>query len=212
MTQTILRKEYSRGRLDHKDLAKDALVQFSKWFRQAAARKLPMPNAMTLATATRKGKPLARVVLLKGLDSRGLVFYTNYRSPKARELRENPQACAVFYWAELERQVCISGRVRKISRRESERYFHSRPRNSQIAAWASNPQSGKIASRGALEKKFEFFRKKFENRPVPLPPYWGGYRVRPGRFEFWQGRGSRLNDRFLYEKQKGKWKITRLLP
>jgi pyridoxamine 5'-phosphate oxidase len=168
-------------------------------------------NAATLATADKNGIPSARIVLLKGMDECGFIFFTNYGSRKGRELSENPNASLVFYWQQLERQVCIAGPVEKVSREESESYFKSRPRGSQLAAWASN-QSDVAIDRAALETKWNEMERKFPNE-VPLPPNWGGYALKPERIEFWQGRASRLHDRFCYTRRKNNsWKLERLAP
>jgi pyridoxamine 5'-phosphate oxidase len=209
-----IRREYSLAGLRRTDLAANPIAQFQKWFEQATkafAQKEIDVNAATLATADRNGKPSARVILLKGLDERGFIFFTNYGSRKGRELSENPSAALTFYWAELERQICIAGVVEKISREESENYFKSRPRGSCLAALASN-QSDVVADRAALEKKWSELAEKFPG-DVPLPPNWGGFVLRPERIEFWQGRPSRLHDRFCYSRQADdSWKIERLAP
>jgi pyridoxamine 5'-phosphate oxidase len=202
------------GGLRRTDLDANPIVQFQKWFTQAetapAKNQLDV-NAATLATADKNGIPSARVILLRGLDEHGFVFFTNYGSRKGRELAENPNAALVFYWQELERQVCIAGPVGKISRAESENYFKSRPRGSQLAAWASN-QSEIIPGRAALEIKWRELEKKFPNEVAP-PPNWGGFVLKPERIEFWQGRPSRLHDRFSYARQPdNSWKLERLAP
>ncbi|MDB6065959.1 MAG: pyridoxamine 5-phosphate oxidase [Pedosphaera sp.] len=190
----------------------DPFAQFAKWFQQAVDSKLPEPNAMTLATATKRGQPSARIVLLKGFDDRGFTFFTNYESRKGRELSENPNASAVLFWPELERQVCITGTVSKTSREESEKYFNSRPKGSRLAAWVSS-QSETIPSRSLLEKKLADVTSRYPGEEVALPPYWGGYRLAPVRLEFWQGRPDRLHDRFEYLKQMdNRWLIERLSP
>jgi pyridoxamine 5'-phosphate oxidase len=214
MSLADLRREYNSGGLRRAELEANPIAQFQKWFAQAeialAKNELDV-NAATLATADKKGIPSARVVLLKGLDERGFVFYTNYDSRKGRELAENPNAALTFFWAELERQVSVAGPVEKISRRESEDYFKSRPRGSQLAAWASN-QSEILPDRAALEGKWRELEKKFPGE-VSLPPNWGGLVLRPERIEFWQGRPSRLHDRFCYTRQPGNfWKLERLAP
>jgi pyridoxamine 5'-phosphate oxidase len=214
MSLADIRREYTGGGLRRADLDTNPIAQFQKWFAQAetalAKNQLDV-NAATLATADKNGIPSARVVLLKGLDERGFTFFTNYDSRKGRELAENPNAALVFYWQELERQVCIAGSVGKISRAESEKYFKSRPRGSQLAAWASN-QSEIIPDRAALEVKWHELEKKFPNE-IPLPPNWGGFILQPERIEFWQGRPSRLHDRFCYSRQADdSWKLERLAP
>jgi pyridoxamine 5'-phosphate oxidase len=168
-------------------------------------------NAMTLATASRDGVPAARIVLLKGFDEAGFVFFTNYESAKARDLDDNPRACLLMFWAVLERQVRITGRVSKTAAEESEKYFHSRPFESQIGAWAS-AQSQKVDERAVLESRYAELAAKYAGMPVPLPPFWGGYRVAPESIEFWQGRKSRLHDRLLYVRRDGRWERSRLSP
>lgn len=207
-----MRREYRKGELHPEDLHPDPVEQFNRWFEEARAAGVAEPNAMTLATADRGGAPSARVLLVKEFDARGFVFYTNYTSRKARELAENPRAAMVFWWPPLERQVRISGEIEKVTRAESEAYFHSRPISSQIGAWASH-QSRPIASRDALEQREAELRKKFAGRPVPMPDFWGGYRLIPSTFELWQGRPSRLHDRLVYQRQPdGSWTIARLEP
>ena len=207
-----LRKEYSLAGLKEKDLAKDPFSQFDKWFQEAEAAKISEPNAMTLATATRDGRPSARTVLLKGVDGRGFVFYTNYESRKGREIDGNPRAALVFPWVSLERQVMVNGTVIKVSREEAEAYFHSRPLASQLGAWAS-AQSSIIAGRSGLEENMKAVEKKYAGQIVPLPPFWGGFRVVPETVEFWQGRRSRLHDRLRYRRETdGSWIIERLSP
>jgi pyridoxamine 5'-phosphate oxidase len=194
------------------DLHPDPVRQFARWFEKVHELNLPEPNAMTLATATKDGVPSARVVLLKGFDERGFVFYTNYESRKGLELAENPQAALVFFWAPLQRQVRVAGPVSKVSQEESEAYFHTRPVGSQIGAWASQ-QTGTLPSREALEEQVWQFASKFADEPIPLPPFWGGYCVRPNTVEFWQARPDRLHDRFLYTRVGADaWKIERLYP
>jgi pyridoxamine 5'-phosphate oxidase len=209
-----IRREYTLAGLRRADLDANPIAQFQKWFEQAEkvlAQKEMDVNAATLATADKSGKPSARIILLKGVDERGFIFFTNYDSRKGRELAKNPNAELTFYWQQLERQVCIAGVVEKISRAESEKYFKSRPRGSQLAAWASN-QSDVVADRAALEAKWNEMEKKFPNE-VPLPPNWGGYILKPERIEFWQGRPSRLHDRFQYTRQPdNSWKLERLAP
>ncbi len=227
-----IRREYSTGELRRTDLDANPMAQFNSWFAQASAggrwRKIGIAlfklwhailghspedlNAMVLATVDKAGKPSARNVLLKGVDGRGFVFFTNYDSRKGLELAENPNAALTFYWPELERQICVAGRIEKISREESEAYFKTRPKGSRLAAWVSR-QSEIVSNREVLEKKFSQLATQYANGQVPLPPYWGGYVLSPTRFEFWQGRPSRLHDRFLYTKQSdGRWLIERLAP
>jgi pyridoxamine 5'-phosphate oxidase len=205
-----IRQEYMRTGLAEKDAAADPFKQFDRWFHDALQAELPLPNAMTLATATAAGRPAARAVLLKGVDAGGFVFYTNYASRKARELAANPHAALVFVWTELERQVRIEGAIEKVSAEESDAYFASRPLGSRLGAWAS-PQSMVLPSRLALATKVAAIVLRYGKHP-PRPPHWGGYRVLPEAIEFWQGRRSRLHDRLLYTKQAGGWKIERLAP
>lgn len=212
MSLAELRKDYSLAGLKEKDLAKDPFRQFDKWFQEAQAAKIPEPNAMTLATATRDGRPSARTVLLKGVDGRGFVFYTNYESRKGRELEANPRAALVFPWVAIERQVIIEGPLTKVTREESEAYFHSRPHASQLGAWVSQ-QSSIVSGRAALEDGLKAVEKKHAGQVVPLPPHWGGYRLNPETVEFWQGRRSRLHDRLRYRREAdGSWTVERLAP
>ncbi len=207
-----LRRDYSTHGLRRADLKEDAVEQFRLWFDQAVAADLLEPNAMTLATADASGRVAARTVLLKAFDERGFVFFTNYTSAKARQIAENPQAALLFSWLPLERQVSISGPVTKISAAESLAYFASRPFGSRLGAWVSM-QSSIIPSRRVLEMKFEEMKRKFASGEVPLPDFWGGYRVEPHTIEFWQGGKDRLHDRFLYTKgDGGGWGIGRLSP
>jgi pyridoxamine 5'-phosphate oxidase len=214
MSLADTRRDYTIGGLRRADLDANPVAQFQKWFAQAEAvlskNQLDV-NAGTLATADKNGIPSARIVLLKGLDERGFTFFTNYDSRKGRELAENPNAALVFYWQELERQVCIAGSVEKTSREESENYFKSRPLGSQLAALASN-QSETVSDRAALETKWRDLEKKFAT-DIPLPPNWGGFILKPERIEFWQGRPSRLHDRFSYTRRPDdSWKLDRLAP
>ena len=212
MSLADLRKDYSMSGLQEKDLARDPFRQFEQWFQEAEAAKVIEPNAMTLATATRDGRPSARTVLLKGLDGRGFVFYTNYESRKGRELAENPRATLLFPWLALERQVIIEGSLVKISPEESAAYFHSRPRASQLGAWVSQ-QSAIIPGRATLEEALKSLEKTHAGAEVPLPPAWGGYRLNPDSLEFWQGRRSRLHDRLRYRRAAGgEWIVERLAP
>ncbi len=214
MSLADIRREYTSGGLRRADLDTNPIAQFQKWFAQAEAalaRHQLDVNAATLATADKNGVPSARTVLLKGLDERGFIFFTNYDSRKGRELAQNPHAALVFYWQELERQVCIAGSVNKTSREESENYFKSRPHGSRLAAWASN-QSEMVSDRAVLEARWQELEKKFAT-DIPRPPNWGGFILKPERIEFWQGRPSRLHDRFSYTRQPDdSWKIERLAP
>lgn len=208
-----LREDYSKDSIDISTVAKNPYDQFDEWLREALKADVPEPNAMTLATVTPDGRPSARVVLLKGIDREGLVFYTNYESRKGQELAVNPYATLVFLWLPLQRQVRIDGTVEKVTAAESMEYFQSRPWGSQIGAWAS-PQSREIENREVLEKKVEELRETYKDvNKLPRPEHWGGYRVKPDRIEFWQGRSSRLHDRIEYTRQPdGSWKIVRLAP
>lgn len=211
MSLAELRKEYSLAGLAEKDLARDPFRQFEKWFQEAEAAKIAEPNAMTLCTATREGRPSARTVLLKGLDGRGFVFFSNYESRKGRELHENPHATLVFPWVALERQVIVEGKVTKVPREESEAYFHSRPRASQLGAWVSQ-QSSIISGRSVLEQSLKALEQKYAGAEVPLPPHWGGWRLAPETVEFWQGRRRRLHDRLRFRRDKDGWSVERLAP
>ncbi|MHB8646055.1 MAG: pyridoxamine 5'-phosphate oxidase [Thermomicrobiales bacterium] len=207
-----LRSEYAGMSLDEGDVDADPVTQFTRWFEQALVAHVPEPNAMTVATATRAGVPAARIVLLKGFDARGFVFYTNYESRKGSELAENPIAALVFHWVELHRQVRITGAVEKVTHEESDAYFQSRPRGSRLGAWASE-QSGVLTGRAPLEARLAELTAAFGEGDIPLPPFWGGYRVIPQAVEFWQGRSSRLHDRLRYAHQPDDtWRIERLSP
>jgi pyridoxamine 5'-phosphate oxidase len=207
-----LRQNYTRAGLLEKDAADNPFDQFHTWFEQALRAELLEPNAMTLATATPEGKPSARIVLLKEYNQEGFVFYTNYTSQKGRELTANPWTSLVFWWGELERQVRIGGRAEKVSDAESDQYFHSRPLDSQLGAWASH-QSQMVESREVLENRFRQLQTEYEEQGVPRPPHWGGFRVVPTEIEFWQGRPSRLHDRLRYRlDQQGNWVRERLSP
>ena len=231
MALADLRREYVQGELRRADLDANPVTQFDQWLAQASAgsrwRKIGIAfyklwhailghtpadvNAMVLATVDRAGQPSTRTVLLKGVDERGFVFYTNYDSRKGLELAENPNAALTFYWADLERQICVAGMVTKLPQAESEAYFKSRPRGSRLATWASN-QCDVVADRAVLDAKWNEMAKRFPN-DVPLPPNWGGYVLKPERIEFWQGRPSRLHDRFCYTREPdNSWKLERLAP
>jgi pyridoxamine 5'-phosphate oxidase len=231
MALADIRREYEQGGLDRADLGANPLAQFNQWFAQASAgsrwRKIGIAlfklwhamlghvpidvNTMVLATVDKAGRPSARAVLLKGADERGFIFFTNYDSRKGHELAENPNAALTFYWADLERQVCVAGTVGKLPQAESEAYFKSRPKGSNLAAWASN-QSSVVADRAVLKRRWNEMAAKFPG-DVPLPPNWGGYMLKPERIEFWQGRLNRLHDRFCYTRQADhSWKLERLAP
>jgi len=207
-----LRQEYTRYGLRESDLHPDPIEQFTKWFNDAVASEIVEPNILTLATASADGFASARTVLLKGYDARGFVFYTNQQSRKGRELAENPRASLVFWWDRLERQVVIQGTVTPVPDDEADDYFHSRPRGSQLGAWASR-QSTVIESREVLERRLEELEKEYEGKEIPRPEYWGGYVVKPLSIEFWQGRPNRLHDRLRYRlSDDGAWIIERLSP
>ena len=206
-----LRREYARETLDESTVDPDPLTQFGLWFAEAQQADLLDPNAMALATATRDGTPSVRMVLLKGYDERGFVFFTDYRSRKGAELAANPRAALAFYWGELERQVRITGRVSRVAQEMSEAYFMSRPLGSQLGAWASH-QSAVLPARAELEARLRQLAARFAEVPVPLPPHWGGWRLDPEEFEFWQGRESRLHDRVRYRRNETTWTIDRLSP
>lgn len=206
-----IRKDYSLHSLDEHDVATNAIEQFARWWNEAVSSEVAEVNAMTLATATKEGKPSARIVLLKDFNENGFVFFTNYESNKGKILAENPYAALTFFWKEIERQVRIEGTVEKVDAAESDAYFFSRPEGSRIGAWAS-PQSSVIENRTVLEKNVAFYTNEFKNS-ITRPPHWGGYRVIPLKIEFWQGRRSRLHDRILYTKTaEGSWKAERLAP
>jgi len=212
MSIADIRKDYKQHSLNEADVAADPFTQFQQWWDQAIASEIDEVNAMTLATASNDGIPSARIVLLKGFSSKGFTFFTNYNSYKGKQLDENPKACLVFFWKELERQVRITGLIEKVSDAESDEYFNSRPQNSRIGAIAS-PQSEVIKDRSWLEERENELKQKFEQLPIQRPAHWGGYRVVPINFEFWQGRPGRLHDRIFYElQQDGGWTIQRLAP
>ncbi len=207
-----IRTEYKLQTLNESDVANHPIRQFDKWWSEAMNSDIDEVNAMVLATATKDGKPSARIVLLKDYDEKGFVFYTNYDSQKGLELADNPNASIVFFWKELQRQVRIEGVIEKVSAEESDTYFNSRPEGSRIGAWAS-PQSKVVPTRNVLEDKYEEYHQKFAGKNIPRPSHWGGYRIKPTEIEFWQGRPNRLHDRILYSQQEeGNWKIERLAP
>jgi pyridoxamine 5'-phosphate oxidase len=205
-----LRREYVLAGLTESDADTDPLRQFERWFHEAVAAELALPNAMTLATTGEDGRPDARIVLLKGLEQGGFVFFTNYASRKGRELARDARACLLFLWHQLERQVRIEGRVERVDAAESDTYFASRPLGARLSAWAS-AQSAPVDDRATLEKSLETMRARHGNAP-PRPPHWGGYRVLPEAIEFWQGRENRLHDRLLYRRAGGGWTRSRLAP
>lgn len=206
-----LRQDYTQAELNRDDLQDNPFQQFEVWFQQACKAEVPEPNAMVVATASAQGSPLVRTVLLKYFDQNGFVFFTNYESRKARHISENPHVALLFLWLPLQRQIQITGTAKKISTTESLQYFATRPRGSQLGAWCS-PQSSVLSSHQMLLMEFEKMKQKFLNHEVPLPSFWGGYRVTPSSFEFWQGRSNRLHDRFLYSPQNDGWEIQRLAP
>lgn len=207
-----LRQDYKSDSLSMSEVNENPILQFQKWFDEALNSAILEPNVMTLATASKDGIPSARIVLLKGFDEKGFVFYTNYQSEKARQMAENPKAALVFCWLELQRQVRIEGKIELLSSEQSDKYYKSRPKGSQIGAWVS-PQSTIIDSRQYLEDRVGNISSIFEGKEdIPRPPFWGGYRVVPNKIEFWQGRSSRLHDRIVYHHQDGKWQLHRVAP
>ncbi len=211
MNLADLRQEYTKAGIEREQLHDDPVDQFSLWFEQAQNGGIREPNAMVLATVDESGQPFTRTVLLKDLDKRGFVFYTNFESRKAQQIAGNAQVSLLFLWLDLERQISINGTAEQISTAESLRYFASRPFGSRLGAWVSR-QSEVIRSRALLEQKWQEMKSKFANGEVPLPSFWGGYRIKPQSIEFWQGRQNRLHDRFLYQKDANQWQVERLSP
>ena len=207
-----LRKDYTLHSLNEDDVDNSPITQFEKWWKDATESAILEMNAMTVASTGNDGMPDARIVLLKGVDEKGFVFFTNYNSAKSKQLEQNGNCCLLFFWKELERQVRIAGVAEKISATESIAYFNSRPEGSKLGAWAS-PQSMVVAGKAMLIETYQYYAERFKHGEIPKPPHWGGYRVRPVRIEFWQGRPSRMHDRILYTKApEGNWKIERLAP
>ncbi|MCH9030574.1 MAG: pyridoxamine 5'-phosphate oxidase [Bacteroidetes bacterium] len=206
-----IKRDYKHSELSKTSVNKDPFVQFNNWFNEIVNAKIIDPSAMVLATVAEANMPSARIVLLKEVDVKGFVFFTNYLSRKAKDLETNPNASLLFYWKEMDRQLRIEGIIEKVKTKISEDYFHTRPRESQISAWVSK-QSSIVPDRNFLDKKYDELDEEFGNDEIPLPDYWGGYRLIPEYFEFWQGRESRLHDRICYRKEKGNWKIFRLAP
>ena len=207
-----IRKDYSKHHLNEEDVTASPIQQFDKWWNEAAAAEILEMNAMTLASAGKEGIVDARTVLLKAFDEEGFVFFTNYNSAKSEQLTHNSNCCILFFWKELERQVRINGIAEKISAKESLDYFDTRPDGSKIGAWAS-PQSMVVAGKALLQETFDYYAEHFKHGKIPKPPHWGGYRIKPSRIEFWQGRPSRMHDRILYSQTTaGEWKIERLAP
>lgn len=206
-----IRKDYQLAELDESTVGKDPLAFFGKWFIEAETARVNEVNAMTLATVDTELQPHARIVLLKGLEEQGFVFFTNYNSAKGRQIASCPKAALVFFWPELERQVRAEGILEKIPEKESDAYFDSRPEGSRIGAWSS-PQSQVIKDRQVLEESFKEYQSRFSDGPIPRPPHWGGYRLKPHKMEFWQGRSSRMHDRIIFTLEKKGWKKLRLAP
>ena len=211
MSIADIRKDYQLKSLSEHEVDQNPFAQFSVWWNEAVQSDIVEVNAMTLSTVTSTGKPSSRIVLLKGYDEEGFVFFTNYSSDKGRQLMQNHFAALLFFWKELERQVRIEGVVSKVSEEESDAYFNSRPVGSRLGAWAS-PQSQKISDREVLNNELMKFTEQFDQENIPRPAHWGGYRVKPTRIEFWQGRSNRLHDRILYEQDNDNWQISRLAP
>lgn len=211
MNLADLRKDYAKAELNETDIDPNPITQFKFWFEQAIKAEIPEPNAMSIATVSSDGKPSNRIVLLKGYDESGFVFFTNYESRKGREITENPNVSLLFFWPELERQIRIEGTAEKISTTDSMKYFFSRPVASQLGAWAS-AQSAIIEGRNILEKKMNELKEKFRGKEIPFPHFWGGFKIKPVAIEFWQGRRSRLHDRIQYVKEGASWRIQRLSP
>lgn len=210
---TALRKNYDRASLSEANIPASPLILFDEWLQAAIDAKVPEPYAMTLATAGKDNKPAARTVLLRGFSEQGFVFYTNYESRKGQHLADNPFAELLFFWHTQEQQIRISGSVIKLDTQTSTDYYHKRPHDSQVGAWVSQPQSGKVASRADMEARFsQLLAQHPQGKPVPKPPFWGGYALLPTRFEFWQGRPNRLHDRLVYQQTDNQWQIQRLLP
>lgn len=208
---SAIRKDYTLHSLNEDEVASSPIDQFKVWWNEANQSEILEVNAMTIATSAPDGMVDARTVLLKGFDDKGFVFYTNYNSSKSKHLEHQPQCCLLFFWKELERQVRINGIAEKISTEESIAYFNSRPDGSKIGAWAS-PQSLAVAGKAFLQETYNYYAERFKHGEIPKPPHWGGYRVKPGRIEFWQGRPSRMHDRILYTPEGQGWKIERLAP
>jgi pyridoxamine 5'-phosphate oxidase len=206
-----LRHDFSKQTLDVIDVNTNPILQFEKWFNEALEASVNEPNAMTVCTASKEGKPSARILLLRNFDEKGFVYYTNYKSRKGTEIAENPYCALVFFWPELERQVRVEGSIQKQTTEESDIYFNTRPKGSKLGAWTSE-QSKVISSREVLNEEYEKISKKFPGDAVPRPPDWGGYLLKPATIEFWQGRPSRLHDRILFTRENNKWKIERLAP
>jgi pyridoxamine 5'-phosphate oxidase len=211
MSIADIRKDYQLKSLSEHEVAENPFAQFSVWWNEAVQSEIIEVNAMALSTVTSAGKPSSRIVLLKGYDDQGFVFFTNYSSDKGQQISQNHFAALLFFWKELERQVRIEGIVSKVSEEESDAYFNSRPVGSRLGAWAS-PQSQKISDREVLNKELMKFTEQFDQENIPRPTHWGGYRVKPTRIEFWQGRSNRLHDRILYEQVNDNWQVSRLAP